>query len=172
MFQHPDQVILVNEADEQTGVMDKLEAHKLGVLHRAFSIFIFNDNMEMLIQQRADSKYHSAGLWSNACCSHPRPGEDVSDAAHRRLQEELGFDCLLKPLYHFQYKAGVGNGLIEHELDHVFLGRYSGPLLLNREEAKAYKFISLEDLNGWIEKEPAAFTYWFRMALPKLIAHL
>src|SRR5690606_31322221 len=120
MISQQDYVILVNEQDEELGAMEKLIAHQQGLLHRAFSIFIVNDKNEILLQQRADDKYHSGGLWSNACCSHPSPGENTLQAAHRRLQEELGFDCELHSLSQLRYKADVGNGLVENEYDYIF----------------------------------------------------
>ncbi|HSU49504.1 MAG TPA: isopentenyl-diphosphate Delta-isomerase, partial [Segetibacter sp.] len=121
-----EEVILVNELDEQIGKMEKMEAHSKGLLHRAFSVFIFNDQGEMLLQQRAVSKYHSGGLWTNACCSHPRPEEATEDAALRRLQEELGFTVSLAKIFDFRYNASFTNGLTEHEFDHVFVGTYNG----------------------------------------------
>ena len=128
------QVILVNEQDAPIGVMEKMEAHKTGTLHRAFSIFIFNSQGEMLLQQRAKGKYHSGGLWTNACCSHPQPGEQVEKAAERRLMEELGFSTSLEKVFDFLYKAGLDNGLTEHEFDHVFVGEYNGAINFNTEE--------------------------------------
>src|SRR5690348_5807899 len=119
-----EQVVLVNEEDQEVGTMEKMEAHRRGVLHRAFSVFIFNKQGEMLLQQRAQEKYHSGGLWTNACCSHPRPGEEVSEGAGRRLVEELGFETELQPVFNFVYKANFENGLIEHEFDHVYFGTY------------------------------------------------
>lgn len=116
------QVILVNELDQETGLMEKMEAHEKGLLHRAFSVFIMNDQGDMLLQQRALDKYHSGGLWTNACCSHPLPGEAVEAAAHRRLSEEMGFDCPLRELFQFTYRTEFDNGLIEHEYDHVWTG--------------------------------------------------
>ena len=121
-----EKVILVNEDDQSTGWMEKMEAHRKGVLHRAFSVFIFNDNGEMLIHRRALDKYHSGGLWTNACCSHPREGETTEESAHRRLMEEMGFDCDIQEQFSFIYRAELDNDLIEHELDHVFFGRFNG----------------------------------------------
>src|ERR1044072_1062769 len=121
-----EEVILVNERDEATGIMEKMEAHQKGVLHRAFSVFIFNNKNEMLLQQRAIKKYHSGGLWTKACCSHPRPGETKSDAALRRLYEELGFTTSIEKIFDFTYKASFENGLTENEFDHVFAGIYNG----------------------------------------------
>jgi isopentenyl-diphosphate Delta-isomerase len=148
------QVILVNENDEPIGIMDKLEAHRQAMLHRAFSVFIFNERGEMLLQQRAHHKYHSGGLWTNACCSHPSPGEATEDAANRRLREEMGFSTSLTKIFDFTYRAEFDNGLVEHEYDHVFLGLY------------CYK--SLDELRQDMENEPDAYTAWFQIALPLL----
>src|SRR5215468_430433 len=119
-FYRMEQVILVNELDEEIGTMEKLSAHEQGVLHRAISVFIFNEKGEMLLQQRASRKYHSGGLWTNACCSHPHPGEATHAAALRRLKEEMGFETSLKKAFDFVYKTSFDNGLTEHEFDHVF----------------------------------------------------
>jgi isopentenyl-diphosphate delta-isomerase len=134
-------VIVVNEKDEWMGTMEKMEAHINGTLHRAFSVFILNDSAELLLQQRAAGKYHSAGLWSNTCCSHPMPAESTLAAAHRRLKEEMGFDCELKPLFTLRYKAVVGD-LIENEYDHIYIGKYNGPVTMNTEEVQNFKFLS------------------------------
>lgn len=165
-------VILVNEQDEWLGTMEKLEAHQKGLLHRAFSVFVVNDKNEMLLQQRADGKYHSGGLWSNTCCSHPAPGESTMAAAHRRLQEEMGFDCEIEPIFTLRYKSDVGNGLIENEYDHIYVGRFNGSVHINAEEAKSYQYIEISKLEEWLKNEPEAFTAWFHLALPKFIAHL
>lgn len=158
-----DHVITVNENDEQIGTMEKMEAHEKGVLHRAFSIFLLNDNNELLIQQRADDKYHSAGLWTNTCCSHPIPGENTMQAAHRRLKEELGIETNLRAAFNFTYLAKVGGGLTEHEYDHVFIGRYNGECNPDPKEVKAYKYLSLPEVAEWIKQEPAAFTEWMKI---------
>lgn len=163
-----EQVILVNEKDEQVGIMEKLEAHQKGVLHRAFSVFIFNENGDMLLQQRSDKKYHSAGLWSNACCSHPLPGESTEDGAHRRLQEEMGFDTKLSHAFEFTYKTGFDNGLTEHEYDHVFIGHYDGELQLNAEEVKGYCFMPMPMITEKMESDPGSYTSWFKIAFPML----
>jgi len=164
-----DHVILVNERDEWVGSMEKIAAHQAGKLHRAFSVFVLNDQNEMLVQQRADGKYHSGGLWSNACCSHPRPGESTLTAAHRRLKQELGFDCELRALFHLRYSLGVGNGLVENEYDHIFIGTYSKPVVPDSEEVKAYNYISLSQLADWMAKEPDSFTGWFKLAMPQFL---
>jgi isopentenyl-diphosphate Delta-isomerase len=163
-----DQVILVNEQDEQLGAMDKMEAHQQGVLHRAFSIFIFNEKGEMLLQQRADHKYHSGGLWTNACCSHPAPGEETHFAAQRRLQEEMGFGTSLIKVFDFTYRAEFDNGLIEHEFDHVYLGMYNGDIHPNPDEVQSYCHKSLDDINKEITEQPDLFTAWFHIAFPLL----
>jgi len=163
-----EKVILVNEQDEETGTMEKLEAHLHGFLHRAFSVFIFNRKGEMLLQQRALNKYHSGGLWTNACCSHPRPGELTEDAATRRLKEELGFETPLKKIFQFTYQASFDNGLTEHEFDHVFFGRYSGEINFNKHEVKDICFRSIEEIESSLETHPQKFTKWFLIAFPKM----
>lgn len=167
-----EQVIAINEKDQEIGVADKLEAHREDILHRAISVFILNDHNQVLLQQRADDKYHSAGLWSNTCCSHPMPGEETAAAAHRRLREEMGFDCELEYIFPFRYRTDVGGGLIENELDHVFIGWYSGEVNPSAEEVRDYKFISIKDLQALIDNQPGMFTTWFQLALPKFIDHL
>lgn len=166
------QVILVNEQDEVTGVMEKMEAHRKGLLHRAFSVFILNDAGEMLLHQRALDKYHSGGLWTNACCSHPLPGETVTQAAHRRLLEEMGFDCPLTELFQFTYRTDFDNGLIEHEYDHVLVGTYNGTINPNPQEVNDFRFIPVETVTRLLQEQPAQFTSWFRLAFPKVIEHL
>lgn len=165
-------VILVNEQDEATGVMEKMEAHRKGLLHRAFSVFILNDAGEMLLQQRALDKYHSAGLWTNTCCSHPLPGEAVEAAAHRRLFEEMGFDCGLIGLFQFTYRTAFGNGLIEHEYDHVLSGTYNGVINPNPDEVNDYRFMSITAITQLLATQPAQFTSWFKLAFPKVIERL
>ncbi len=162
------EVILVNEADEQIGTMEKIEAHQKALLHRAFSVFIFNSKGEMLLQQRAMEKYHSPGLWTNACCSHPSPGEDTQQAAERRLFEELGFKVPLKKSFSFTYRSVFDNGLTEHEYDHVFTGTYDGDIHSDPKEVMAYKFSSIEEINRALEKDPGRFTTWFNIAFPLL----
>jgi isopentenyl-diphosphate Delta-isomerase len=160
-----ERVILVNEKDEETGTMEKLEAHEKGVLHRAISVFIFNYKGEMLLQQRAFSKYHSGGLFSNACCSHPRPGESVAEAASRRLREEMGLDVPLEYKTSFIYRATFNNGLTEHEFDHVFTGTSSQEPSLNPFEAASYKWLSMENIREELKTDPEKYTYWFRVAV-------
>lgn len=163
-----EKVILVNESDEALGSMEKMEAHRSGVLHRAFSIFIFNSRGEMLLQQRAFAKYHSGGLWTNACCSHPMPGEDTIAAAKRRLKEELGFETTLKKIFHFVYKAELDNGLIEHEFDHVFAGEYDGALHINADEARDYCYKEMAEIKNSLQTHPQKYTAWFRLAFQKI----
>lgn len=160
-------VILVNELDEQTGVMGKQEAHEKGLLHRAFSVFIFNEAGALLLQQRALSKYHSPGLWTNTCCSHPRPGEDTGAAAKRRLKEEMGLDCKLDYKGKFIYKTRFENGLFEHELDHVFYGFTDVHPLINREEVNDFKWMSPDELKVDIKLHPQHYTYWLKEILTK-----
>lgn len=158
-------IALVDIHGNETGSMEKLAAHEQGVLHRAFSIFIFNDRDELLLQRRADSKYHSSGLWSNTCCSHPHPGEAVITAAHRRLQEEMGFDCDLNEIFTLTYKAGVGNGLTEHEYDHVLVGRCNASPQVNMDEVQEWKWVSLPSLSEEIVRFPAHYTHWFKLII-------
>ncbi|SMD39032.1 isopentenyl-diphosphate delta-isomerase [Reichenbachiella faecimaris] len=162
-------VVLVDEHDNAIGTADKLKVHQSGELHRAFSIFIFNSKGEMLIQQRALDKYHSGGLWTNACCSHPRPDEATLDAANRRLKEELGMVTTLSFLFTFQYKTDFENGLIEHELDHVFVGTSDVLPKLNPAEAKDYKYISPKKILEDIHLHPDKYTFWFKEIVQKAI---
>lgn len=162
------EVILVNEQDEAVGKMEKLSAHRKGLLHRAFSVFIFNRKGEMLLQQRAAGKYHSPNLWTNACCSHPMPGEETIDAAHRRLTEELGFDTELEHAFSFMYRTDFDNGLTEHEYDHVFIGTYDGPIYPDQNEVKDFTFMKMEAINESMERYQHKYTSWFTIAFPKL----
>lgn len=150
------------------GVMEKMEAHRQALLHRAFSVFIFNSRGEMLLQQRAAEKYHSAGLWTNACCSHPRPGEDTGEAAVRRLQEELGFTTPLEKLFEFTYRTAYDNGLTEFEFDHVFIGTYEREISPDRAEVSDYRYQSIRDIEAELRSAPENFTSWFRLAFPLL----
>ena len=160
-------VILVDENDREIGIEQKMKAHEEGKLHRAFSIFVFNQRGEMLLQRRTESKYHSGGLWTNTCCSHPRVGESVERAAHRRLTEELGFDCELRELSQFIYKVELDHGLIEHEFDHVLVGNYEGEVRPNKDEVSEVKWISTNALNEEIKNHPENFTEWFKIAFEK-----
>lgn len=166
------EVILVNQKDEWLGTMEKLKAHKEGSLHRALSVFIFNNKNQLLLQQRAAGKYHSGGLWSNSCCSHPAPGESSMAAAHRRLKEELGFDCNLQEIFTVTYHANVNNELTENEYDHIFIGSYDGSISPNVAEVQEYKFISLSDLETELNKKPGDFTPWLHIIFPKIKAYL
>src|SRR5438309_755412 len=162
------EVILVNEQDEPAGTMKKMEVHEKGLLHRAFSIFIFDSKGKMLLQQRDPEKYHGAHLWTNACCSHPLPGEQTQEAAIRRLEEELGFITPLKEIFSFTYHAEVENNLIEHEFDHVFAGEYEGQILPNEKEVSDYAYEHMDSIRWAIENQPGRFTTWFRIAFPKI----
>ena len=166
------QLILVNEKDEQVGIADKTTAHLQGMLHRAFSIFLFNSNNELLLQQRALHKYHTPGLWTNTCCSHPYDGEVIEDAALKRLEVEMGISASLEKVFHFQYKSVLPNGLIEHELDHVFIGKFSDKPNINPDEAMAWKYMPLDAIETEIEKTPEKYTPWFKIILPKLKAYM
>lgn len=164
-----EQVILVNERDEETGTSEKIEAHQKALLHRAFSVFIFNAKGEMLLQKRASGKYHSPGLWTNACCSHPRPGEKVEEAARRRLKEEMGFDTTLRKIFDFIYRTDFENGLTEYEFDHVYAGNYDGGgLNPDKQEVLDYCFRSVEDIRNDMESFPDKYSSWFSIAFPKV----
>ena len=163
-----EKVILVNEKDEQIGLMPKLEAHQKALLHRAFSVFIFNDKNELMLQQRALDKYHSPGLWTNTCCSHPRPGESLEEATKRRILEEMGFSCEMKEVFSFIYKAPFDHGLTEHELDHVFTGKYEGEPVLNPDEVEDWKWVEVNDLLSDVKENPDEYTVWFKIALKEL----
>jgi len=167
-----EKVILVNEKDEQIGLMEKIEAHEKALLHRAFSVFVFNDKNELMIQQRALSKYHSPGLWTNTCCSHQREGESNIEAGKRRLQEEMGFSTDLKDTISFIYKAPFDNGLTEHEFDHILVGNFEGQPNLNPDEVAAWKWVSLDDLEADMEKNPHIYTEWFKIIFEKYYSHI
>ncbi len=172
MQQKEQMIVLVDELDNEVGLMEKMEVHQKGLLHRAFSVFIFNSHNEMLLQRRAVSKYHSGGLWTNACCSHPYPGELVNDAAERRLSEEMGFTAKLEFAFNFTYNASLDKGLIEHEFDHVFIGKHDGIVNLNFSEAGDYCFKSMADLKNELALHPLKYTIWFRIAFPLLEKYL
>jgi isopentenyl-diphosphate delta-isomerase len=161
-----EEVVLVDEQDNVVGAMEKMQAHREGRLHRAFSVFIFNDKGEMLLQQRAFNKYHSAGLWTNACCSHPKPNEAIETAATRRLNEELGFETPLEKLFNFTYKASFENGLTEYEFDHVFSGIYNGEIKMNTGEVHDFCYRSLDEIDSNLQTHPQKFTEWFKIAFP------
>jgi isopentenyl-diphosphate delta-isomerase len=158
-----EQVILVNELDQQIGLMPKLEAHEKAILHRAFSVFVLNDKNEIMLQQRAHQKYHSPLLWTNTCCSHQREGETNIQAGNRRLFEEMGFNTEIKELFHFIYKAPFDNGLTEHELDHVMIGYYNGIPQINREEVEDWKWMKIEDIKSDMLLNPDIYTVWFKI---------
>ncbi len=165
-------VILVNEQDQQIGLMPKLEAHQKAVLHRAFSVFVLNDKNEVMLQQRAHQKYHSPLLWTNTCCSHQREHESNIEAGTRRLQEEMGFATELKELFHFIYKAPFDNGLTEHELDHVMIGRYNGLPEINIEEVEAWKWMAIDDIKKDMQNDPENYTVWFRIIFDEFYHYL
>ena len=167
-----EQVVLVNEHDEQIGLMPKMEAHKKAVLHRAFSVFIFNAKNELMLQQRAAHKYHSPLLWTNTCCSHQRDGESNIDAGTRRLQEEMGFTTPLKETTSFIYKAPFDNGLTEHELDHIMIGNYEDDPIINTDEVEDWKWMPLEEVKQDISVQPALYTAWFKIIFKKFYNHL
>ena len=165
-------VILVNDKDEQLGLMPKMQAHELALLHRAFSVFVFNDKNELMLQQRAFHKYHSPGLWTNTCCSHQREGESNLEAGMRRLKEEMGFETELKESTSFIYKAPFDNGLTEHEYDHVLLGYYEDNPEINPEEVADWKWMPLEDVNLDVKNNPQNYTEWFKIIFEKFYSHL
>ena len=160
-------VILVDENDQQIGLMEKIEAHEKAALHRAFSVFIFNKKGELMLQQRAASKYHSPLLWTNTCCSHQRNGESNLEAGKRRLQEEMGFVTEISEVFSFIYNAPFDNGLTEHELDHVMIGKYDDVPNINKEEVEAYKWMQLADVKKDIDENPSIYTAWFKIIFEK-----
>ena len=167
-----EKVILVNERDEAQGLMEKMEAHEKGLLHRAFSVFVINEKNELLLQQRALHKYHSGGLCTNTCCSHPRDGEGNEEAAHRRLMEEMGFDCDLEKLTDFVYRAELDHGLTEHEFDHVFVGHWNGEPDVNPDEVATYKWMLVEDVANDIAERPHLYTEWFKIIYNEFLKHV
>lgn len=167
-----EQVILVDGNDLQVGQMEKMEAHQKGLLHRAFSVFIFNSKNELLLQQRAFDKYHSGGLWTNTCCSHPRIGESNLDGANRRLMEEMGMQADLKWVFDFTYRAEFESGLVEHELDHVFFGQSDLLPVINRNEVETFKYVNLESLKDELQLNPQDYTPWLKICLEKVMEHI
>jgi isopentenyl-diphosphate delta-isomerase len=167
-----EQVILVNEKDEPIGLMNKMEAHEKAILHRAFSVFILNNNNEVMLQQRAQHKYHSPLLWTNTCCSHQRAGETNIQAGKRRLNEEMGFEVDLKELFHFIYKAPFDNGLTEHELDHVMIGYSNSEPFINPEEVASWKWMKIEDIKDDMIQNPAEYTVWFKIIFDEFYHYL
>lgn len=167
-----EKVILVDENDQQIGLMPKMEAHEKALLHRAFSVFVTNSKGELLLQQRAAHKYHSPLLWANTCCSHQREGESNLDAGKRRLQEEMGFVTELKEVFSFIYKAPFDNGLTEHELDHVMVGNYELDPVINKDEVESFRWVLPEDVQKDIEKQPEIYTAWFKIIFKKYYEYL
>ncbi|MEL0308898.1 MAG: isopentenyl-diphosphate Delta-isomerase [Flavobacteriaceae bacterium] len=165
-------VILVDTADRELGTMEKMEAHEKAALHRAFSVFIFNDRGELMLQQRAAHKYHSPLLWTNTCCSHQRQGESNIEAGKRRLREEMGFEVDLDEKFHFVYKAEFDNGLTEHELDHVMVGYYNGEPTINPEEVASWKWINMEVLQQDMQDHPQDYTAWFKIIFDRFVEFL
>ena len=159
-----EKVVLVDKDDNQIGLMPKMEAHQKGILHRAFSIFLLNSENQILLQKRSSNKYHSGGLWTNTCCSHPRDGENIINAGKRRLSEEMGINTDLIEAFKFTYKAKLENGLTEHEYDHVLIGKYNGNPILNEDEVEDYKWVSLEEVKKDIKKNEKDYTVWFIIA--------
>jgi len=166
-----EKVVLVNESDEVVGSMEKIEAHEKALLHRAFSVFVINKNNELMLQRRALGKYHSPGLWTNTCCSHPRVNESYEQGAHRRMVEEMGFDCELKDMFSFIYKAPFDNGLTEHELDHVFVGYCDTEPKINPDEVDSWKWMPIDELKKDIVENPDNYTVWFRIIFEKFSEH-
>lgn len=166
-----EKVILVNEEDQQIGLMGKMEAHEKGLLHRAFSVFILNDKNELMLQQRAKHKYHSPLLWTNTCCSHQRENETNIAAGQRRLQEEMGFEVPLSEMFHFIYKAPFDNGLTEHELDYVLIGYFNDSPNINPEEVEDWKWMSILDIKNDMELNPANYTAWFKIIFEEFFHH-
>lgn len=166
------EVVLVDEQDRCVGRMEKLQAHREGLLHRAVTVYLFNPRGELLLQRRAAAKYHCGGLWSNTCCGHPMPHEETLAAAQRRLQEEMGLRCALKPVFDLQYRLPLANGLIEHEFDHVFFGISAQAPVLNPDEAMAWRYQPLPAVLAEIGARPSLFTPWFTLTLPAVSEHV
>lgn len=162
-------IIAVDEKDKELGPIEKMEAHEKGVLHRAFSIFIFNSKDQLLLQKRYNGKYHSGGLWTNTCCSHPRYKEELEEAIHRRLKEEMGFTCELKKLFSFCYKVSFQNNLTENEYDHVFIGVYDGEIIPNENEVEDYKWVDIDEVKADIKVNGHLYTFWFKSILDKVV---
>lgn len=165
-------VLLVDEKDQLIGKMEKIEAHEKGLLHRAFSVFVYNDQNELLLQKRAESKYHTPGLWTNTCCSHQREDESNIEAGKRRLQEEMGFTTDLENQFSFIYKAPFSNGLTEHEYDHILIGYYNGQPKPNPEEVVDWKWMSLDEIEKDLHQHPDRYTAWFKILFEKYLAEL
>ncbi|WP_417362067.1 isopentenyl-diphosphate Delta-isomerase [Galbibacter sp.] len=172
MYKGKELVVLVDEDDRQIGLMEKIEAHEKAMLHRAFSVFVFNDKGETLLQQRAAHKYHSPGLWANTCCSHQRDGESNLEAGMRRLQEEMGFTTELEEVLSFIYHAPFDNGLTEHEYDHILVGKYNQDPNVNPDEVASWKWVSLKDIKADIAEHPSHYTAWFKIIFEKFYVHI
>lgn len=168
MSASPEYVILVNQDDKAIGKLEKMEAHKRGVLHRAFSVFLFNSNNELLIQQRADEKYHTPGLWSNTCCSHPAPNETLEEAVHRKLKQEMGITTRVEKKFVFTYKSPVNDNLIENEVDHIYAGKYNDVPVPNPDEVKSWRYVSLQELRKEISENEKNFTPWFKLLMNRV----
>jgi isopentenyl-diphosphate delta-isomerase len=167
-----DQVILVDENDRRIGVAAKMEAHRTGALHRAFSVFVFNSAGDLLLQQRADGKYHSGGLWTNTCCSHPRPDESTAQAARRRLKEEMGIACELDEIFSFIYHADLDDGLSEHEYDHVFVGTCDGDPTPDPREVRDWRWLDADALRQDLDQHPERYTFWFKAVIDQVLAQV
>lgn len=167
-----EEVVLVDAHDREIGTMEKLEAHRKGLLHRAFSVIIFNSKGELLLQKRGEDKYHSGGLWTNTCCSHPRPSESLQNATKRRLMEEMGIDLQPEFLYKFIYKTALDKQLIEHELDHVFTGFYDGVPNINKNEVDDWRFVDHNTLKADMVSNRENYTHWFRIIMDNIEPHL
>ena len=168
----PENLILVDQNDNQIGTGEKMEVHLNGDLHRAISVFVFDSTSQLLLQKRANTKYHSPGLWANTCCTHPYPDETVEQAAHRRLKEEMGFDCDLSEAFSFIYKVTLQNNLIEHEYDHVLIGTFDGQPQLNPAEVQTFKWIAIPDLQTDLLAHPDQYVEWLKICFEKLVYHL
>ncbi len=169
---HEEMVVLVDANDAEVGFAPKSRVHRTGERHRAVSVFVFDDEGHILLQRRADGKYHSPGLWSNTCCGHPRPGESAMDAARRRLREEMGVECALTHVATFEYRANVGHGLLEHEVDHVFRGNFTGAPEPDVAEVSAYRWVTLADVREDCRVHPERYSAWLPLALERLDRHL
>jgi len=167
-----EEVILVDSDNNEIGTMEKMEAHRKGELHRAFSIFVFNKKAEMLIHQRADEKYHCGGLWTNAVCSHPRPGEVQVEALNRKMRQEMGFYTVTEKAFDYHYRAELENGLIEHEYDEVYVAKYDGDFDPNPAEVQAYRFASIDQIRAEIAQNPELFTPWFKLLFERTVLHI
>jgi isopentenyl-diphosphate Delta-isomerase len=161
-------VILVNDQDQEVGIGEKMQTHRDGKLHRAFSIFLFDSTGRLLLQKRSATKYHSANLWSNTCCGHPQPAESTLAAAHRRLQQEMALECELREQFAFKYRAEFTNQMVENEFDHVFVGEFNGDPIPNLAEVQEWEWIGLSELRRQLREQPAAYTYWLRLVIDKL----